>query len=119
MNKQQFAVDGVTYEVHQKTIRDGLTIDWLYAQFFDAGYTGKKWQLAYAFSNFLISTTVVDGEAPAFMVPTDSDTATLIDALEQWLDQTSELSAEWKKAIDAVELSGNKKTLSPQVDPNA
>lgn len=119
MNVRQFTVEGVTYEVHQKTIRDGLAIDWLYAAFIDAGYKGKKWTLAYAFANFLVSTKVVDGGVPAFMVPTDADVETLTTALELWLDQTSELSALWDEAIKAVELSGNDKALSPQADPNA
>jgi len=121
MNAQQFTVDGVTYEVHRKTIRDGLTIDWLNSRFYEAGYSeSRSFLTATMFTNFIVSTRVVGGEPPPFMVSPESEIGVLKTALDSWLDAPSGLSAGWQKAANDTELSGNKVELSPIVaDPNA
>lgn len=120
MNEQQFTVDGTTYEVHRKTIRDGLTIDKLNTQFYQAGITDSHdFAAAVMFSQFIVGTRVVSGEPQAFMVSPSAAISDLLAARELWLDQPSELSAKWQEAAANTELAGNKPELSPLADPNA
>jgi hypothetical protein len=119
MKAEQFTVGGVTYETRQLSIGDAINADWLGNRFLEMGYNiPLTWRRAQAYTNFLITTRVVSGDTPAWMIDIYADNEALIAGLDAFLAAPRNLNVVWSKTRTAVEREDNDEELSPLAIPN-
>lgn len=112
--------NGAEFDAKRLTVRDELNITHLASRLQDASEAknNQEWYYCNTFARFAASSTLVNGDPGLPMVSFETDDATLVAAMNAWLDESGWL-APWEEAFKLANSSPNGKALQPGTEKNA